>query len=68
MPNYNENFVPLRSPDKVSLGKIASNPQERLAALQSTLANDWAGLDIGRLERSDTANFHGWLMWPYVST
>ena len=57
MPNYNKNFAPFRSPDKVNLGKNATSEVERIAALQSALANDWAGLDIGRLERERHGQF-----------
>ena len=48
-----------------SLGHNASNAEERWQTLQWCFANNWAGLDIGRLERSDTDTFHGWLMWKY---
>jgi hypothetical protein len=68
MANYNVNFVPNRVSDTSSLGHAAGSSQERFAALQWCLANDWAALDIGKLERSDTVAFHGWLMWPYVKT
>ena len=66
MPNYNENFVPYRINDKTSLGHNAATRVERFAALQWCLSNDWDGLDIGCLERSDTVSFHGWLMWPWT--
>jgi hypothetical protein len=67
MANYNEALNPNRVPDAASLGGPAQNDKQRIAALQWCLANDWAGLDIGKLERSDTPGFHGWLMCPYVN-
>ena len=68
MPNYDTKTKPDSIKDKdTDLGHDAQNAQERLDALQWCLANNWNGLDIGRLERSDTAKFHGWLMWLYKS-
>ena len=49
-----------------ALGHVARSAQERYDTLQWCLANNWNGLDIGRLERSDTTTFHGWLMWVFV--
>jgi hypothetical protein len=67
MPNYD----PKATPDSIKdtdtpLGHDALNAQDRISAMQWCLTNNWNGLDIGRLERSDTATFHGWSMWPYV--
>jgi len=68
MPNYDANATPDSIQDKdTSLARAAKNAQERFATLQWCLANNWNALDIGRLERSDTAAFNGWLMWPYVA-
>lgn len=67
MPNYNQNAKPdsIRDQD-TDLGRNANNAQDRFDALQWCLVNNWNGLDIGQLERNDTAAFHGWLMWPYT--
>jgi hypothetical protein len=68
MPNYDQNATPDSIKDRdTDLGRNAKNAKDRFATLQWCLANNWNGLDIGRLERSDTATFHGWLMWPYDS-
>jgi hypothetical protein len=67
MPNYDPNATPESVRDQDSaLHRDAQNTQDRFDALQWCLANSWNGRDIGRLERSDTATFHGWLMWPYT--
>lgn len=67
MPNYNPDAVPYTIQDKdTALGHDSQNAKDRFSALQWCLANNWDGLDIGKLERSDTTTFHGWQMWPYV--
>jgi hypothetical protein len=67
MANYDPKAKPDPIKDKdTDLGHDAKNAQERFDALQWCLANNWNDMDIGKLERSDTATFHGWLMWPYV--
>jgi hypothetical protein len=69
MPNYNPKDIPDSIKDKdTPLGADAQNAQDRFKALEWCLANNWDGADIGRLERSDTATFHGWQMWPYVNS
>ena len=55
---------PKRVADKdTDLGQDAANAEERMATLTWCLNNSWAAADIGRIERSDTTKFHGWLMW-----
>lgn len=66
MQNYDPGFQPFRVSDDTSLGAPAANAKQRRAALDYCLTNDWAAADIGKLERSDTGSFHGWLMWPYI--
>ena len=68
MANYDPNAQPDAIKDRdTALGHDAQNTQERFDALQWCLANNWDGLDIGCLQRSDTSKFHGWLMWTYVA-
>ena len=69
MANYNPNDVPDSIQDKAtSLGSDAQNAQDRFKTLQWCLANNWDGANIGKVERVDTATFHGWKMWSYVSS
>jgi hypothetical protein len=45
------------------LGRPAETRQERRAALEWCLNNVWAALDLRRVERVETARFHGWRAW-----
>jgi hypothetical protein len=47
------------------LGRPAKDRAERRAALDWCLNNVWAAADIGRVERVDTDQFHGWRMWRW---
>lgn len=58
MPN------PKRIADKnTDLGHDAETLDDRRLTLEWCLNNPWAAADIGRIERSETTRFHGWLMW-----
>jgi hypothetical protein len=52
--------------DLVSIKKVAKTADDRGAALAWCLANTWVGEDIGTIERTDTADWHGWSMWPFA--
>jgi len=51
--------------DVASINKNAENARERKAALDWCLANRWVREDIAKLERLDTDQWHGWLMWRH---
>lgn len=51
--------------DRESIGRVARNQAERRRALDVCLAEFWADEDVGRLERLDGGEDHGWLMWRW---
>ncbi len=51
--------------DRSSINRDAANASDRRLALQACLNGRWASADIGRLERVDNDNYHGWLMWRW---
>ena len=51
--------------DIASIGRNAKARAERRLALDWCLAHRWVNADIGRLERVDAANWHGWKMWRW---
>lgn len=51
--------------DTASIGRNAQNAADRRLALDACLNGRWVNADIGRLERMDTATWHGWLMWRW---
>lgn len=64
MANYDPSAPSDSIKDKdTALAHDATTTQDRFDTLEWCLANNWMGLDIGRLERRDTASFHGWQMW-----
>ncbi|UCG59377.1 MAG: hypothetical protein JSU70_07665 [Phycisphaerales bacterium] len=48
--------------DSDNIGRDAKNKKDRRFALEKCLAGRWKQSDIGRLERVDTTNQHGWRM------
>jgi len=66
MSNVVENSQPdYKADDLTPLGCPAANAAERRATLEWCLNNPWANEDIGRLERVDSSNDHGWKMWKW---
>jgi len=64
------NIVEDQQPDYVAdsltgLGHPATNPSERRITLEWCLKKPWANEDIGRLERLDSGDDHGWKMWKW---
>jgi hypothetical protein len=51
--------------DIASIRRNAKNAADRRLALDWCLANRWVNANIGRLERVDAANWHGWKMWRW---
>lgn len=49
--------------DIFSINRTAQNSVDRRMALDALLTGVWNGVDVGRLERVDTANTHAWKMW-----
>ncbi len=45
------------------IGHDAISVQDRRLALDACLNGQWLGTDISRLERVDTEDWKGWLMW-----
>ncbi|UCD00164.1 MAG: hypothetical protein JSW66_09840 [Phycisphaerales bacterium] len=56
---------PVSVSDIASIGRDAANKKDRRVALDSCLNGVWVNRDIGRLERVDTQNWHGWKMWKW---
>jgi hypothetical protein len=66
MPNHKptSTFVS----DQASLNKPrAENRDERRQALEFCLNERWANVDIGRIERVDTDEQSGWMLWRWKS-
>lgn len=56
---------PVPIADKITpLGRDAATAAERRGTLEWALKNPWAADDISRIERIDTAAWHGWEMTP----
>jgi hypothetical protein len=62
MSNVNEDEEPFWVSDLESIGKPAKTKAERREALDVCLEQFWADLNIGRIERVDEGDAHGWEM------
>lgn len=60
----NASTIPPEEFDDLSaLGRVARDGHDRRLALDVCLDGPWQTADIGRMERVDGPNWHGWRMW-----
>lgn len=65
MSNVRDDEDPFWVDDLDSIRRIARNNTERRQALDVCLEDYWPDESIGRIERLDTDDEHGWLMWRW---
>lgn len=64
MANYQDDVFSEKR-DQDTIGHDAANASDRRLALKECITNQWVGRDVGKVERIDTNDWHGWAMWLY---
>ena len=49
--------------DTAAIGKVAKTPAEQVLVLVWALQNKWDEEEIETVDRVDTDDWHGWVMW-----
>ncbi|MCC6670314.1 MAG: hypothetical protein IT458_04590 [Planctomycetes bacterium] len=62
MSNVKDDVDPAWVADLDSIGKVAKTKAERRQALDACLEQFWSDENIGRIERVDEGEDHGWQM------